>query len=250
MIQDRIDMVEEIGRSSSYGNDLMGMLLDEMKNRGSSSSSGLSMNMQMIVDECKTFLFAGYEGTSLLLTWTVMLLACNPAWQDRVRAEVNQVCHGNPPTVDHLRKLLSLNMVIRESLRLYPPFPVLNRMALEDIKLRNGLLIPKGVSIWIPILAMHHSEEIWGQDANEFNPNRFASDASAEARRHFLPFAAGPRDCPSQYYALMEAKIILAMFISKFRFTISDNYRHAPVTVITLKPKHGVQINLESLLSL
>ncbi|KAK4490572.1 hypothetical protein RD792_001255 [Penstemon davidsonii] len=239
IIQSRKDCVE-IGRSSSYGNDLLGMLLNEMQKKGSSN-----LNLQLIMDECKTFFFAGHDTTALLLTWTMMLLASNPSWQQKVRAQVKEVCGGAPPSVEQLSKLTLLNMVINESLRLYPPASLLPRMAFEDIKL-GDLHIPKGLSIWIPVLAIHHNEEIWGQDVNEFNPDRFGSKSFAPGR-HFIPFAAGPRNCVGQAFALMEAKIILAMLISKFSFTISENYRHAPVVVLTMKPKYGVQIHLKPL---
>ncbi|PSS33601.1 Cytokinin hydroxylase [Actinidia chinensis var. chinensis] len=237
IIQSRKDCVE-IGRSNSYGNDLLGMLLNEMqKKRG----NGFSLNLQLIMDECKTFFFAGHETTALLLTWTVMLLASNPEWQDKVRAEVKQVCGGGAPSIEDLSKLNLLNMVINESLRLYPPASVLPRMAFEDFQL-GDLHIPKGLSIWVPVLAIHHSEELWGKDVNEFNPDRFASKSYTPGR--FIPFAAGPRNCVGQSFAIMEAKIILAMLITRFSFTISENYRHAPVIVLTVKPKYGVQIRL------
>ncbi|KAL7101741.1 hypothetical protein ACP275_08G073800 [Erythranthe tilingii] len=242
IIQSRQDCVE-IGRSSSYGDDLLGMLLNEMQKK--KSGDGFSLNLQLIMDECKTFFFAGHETTALLLTWTVMLLATNPSWQDKVRAEVRDVCGGAPPSPDQLSKLTTLNMVINESLRLYPPASLLPRMAFEDLKL-GDLHIPKGLSIWIPVLAIHHSEEIWGKDVNEFNPDRFGSRSSGSGR-HFIPFAAGPRNCVGQAFALMEAKIILAMLISRFSFDISENYRHAPVIVLTMKPKYGVQIRLKPL---
>ncbi|XP_052195439.1 cytokinin hydroxylase [Diospyros lotus] len=243
IIQSRKDCVE-VGRSSSYGNDLLGMLLNEMQKRRENNNYGFNLNLQVIMDECKTFFFAGHETTALLLTWTIMLLATNPSWQDKVRAELNQVCNGASPSVDHLSKLTLLNMVINESLRLYPPASVLPRMAFEDFKL-GDLHIPKGLSIWIPVLAIHHSEELWGKDAKEFNPDRFASKSFTSGR--FIPFAAGPRNCVGQAFAMMEAKIILAMLISKFSFTISENYRHAPVIVLTMKPKYGVQICLNPL---
>nr|QNS30001.1 cytochrome P450 [Nothapodytes nimmoniana] len=242
IIQSRKDCVE-IGRSSSYGNDLLGLLLTEMQKKRDNNE--FSLNLQLIMDECKTFFFAGHETTALLLTWTVMLLACNPSWQEKVRNEVNQVCNGNQLSFEQLPKLTLLNMVINESLRLYPPATVLPRMAFEDIKL-GDLHIPKGLSIWIPVLAIHHSEEIWGKDANEFRPDRFGSKSYAVGR-HFLPFATGPRNCVGQSFAIMEVKIILAMLISRFRFTISESYRHAPVIVLTIKPKHGVQICLNPL---
>ncbi|KAJ7971215.1 putative Cytochrome P450 [Quillaja saponaria] len=243
IIQSRKDCME-IGRSSSYGNDLLGMLLNEMEKKNS-GNNGFSINLQLIMDECKTFFFAGHETTALLLTWTVMLLASNPTWQEKVRAEINHVCNGEPPSVDHLSKLTLLQMVINESMRLYPPATVLPRMAFEDMKL-GDLHIPKGLSIWIPVLAIHHSEELWGKDANRFNPERFASKSFTPGRG-FIPFAAGPRNCVGQGFAIMEAKIILAMLISRFRFTISENYRHAPVVVLTIKPKYGVQVCLKPL---
>ncbi|KAF8390130.1 hypothetical protein HHK36_024652 [Tetracentron sinense] len=241
IIQSRRDCVE-IGRTTSYGNDLLGMLLAETQKK---RTNGFSFNLQMLMDECKTFFFAGHETTSLLLTWTVMLLATNPSWQDKVRAEVLQVFNGRTPSVDQLSKLTLLNMVLNESLRLYPPASLLPRMAFEDINLGN-LHIPKGLSIWIPVIAIHHSEELWGKDVHEFNPERFAGKAFAPGR-HFMPFSAGPRNCVGQAFAMMEAKIILAMLISRFSFTISKNYRHAPVIVLTLKPKYGVQICLKPL---
>lgn len=106
IIQTRQDCVE-IGRSSSYGNDLLGMLLNEMqKKKQIDDDAGFSLDMQIIMDECKTFFFAGHETTALLMTWTVMLLSTNPNWQEKVRSEVRQVCgEGGNPTVDHLSKL-------------------------------------------------------------------------------------------------------------------------------------------------
>ncbi|CAO2825419.1 unnamed protein product [Amaranthus hypochondriacus] len=233
----------EMGRSESYGNDLLGILMNELQKK--TTRNGFNLNLQLIMDECKTFFFAGHETTALLLTWTVMLLASNQEWQQKLRDEIAQVCNGATPSVDHLPKLRLLSMIINESLRLYPPATLLPRMAFEDIKL-GDLLIPKGLSIWIPVLAIHHDKELWGKDANEFNPERFASKSSFISSR-FIPFGAGPRNCIGQTFAILEAKIILAMLVTKFKFTISDNYRHSPVVVLTIKPKHGVQVCLEPL---
>ncbi|KAI0524854.1 hypothetical protein KFK09_004244 [Dendrobium nobile] len=231
---------KEIGRSSSYGKGLLGMLLAETYKK-----EAFSYTLELVMDECKTFFFAGHETSALLLTWTVMLLATNPDWQEKARSEVQQICGYQPPTADQLPKLTLLQMIINESLRLYPPATLLPRMAFEDMKL-GELHIPKGLSIWIPVLAIHHDEEIWGRDAHSFNPDRFAARSFAMTR-HFLPFASGPRNCVGQAYAMMEAKVILAMLLTSFSFTISENYRHAPVNVLTLKPKHGVLVYLKPL---
>ncbi|KAF8006614.1 hypothetical protein BT93_K0808 [Corymbia citriodora subsp. variegata] len=120
IIQSRRDCVE-LGRSSSYGNDLLGMLLNEMQKKR--SGNGFSLNLQLIMDECKTFFFAGHDTTALLLTWTVMLLFSNTSWQERVREEVAQVCNGADPTVEHLSKF---TLVKREILCLLLGLPFFN----------------------------------------------------------------------------------------------------------------------------
>jgi len=106
IIQSRRDCAE-MGRSSTHGDDLLGLLLNEMdidKNNNNNNN-----NLQLIMDECKTFFFAGHETTALLLTWTTMLLADNPTWQEKVREEVREVFGRNGlPSVDQLSKLTSV----------------------------------------------------------------------------------------------------------------------------------------------
>jgi cytokinin trans-hydroxylase len=138
---------------------------------------------------------------------------------------------------------MQLQIIIHETLRLYPPATLLPRMVFEDIQLGGGLHLPRGLSVWIPVLAIHHDESVWGPDAHEFRPERFA----AGRRTAFLPFASGPRNCVGQAYALVEAKVVLAMLLAHFQFAISDDYRHAPVKVLTLRPKHGVPVHLRPL---
>ncbi|KAG8056696.1 hypothetical protein GUJ93_ZPchr0002g26697 [Zizania palustris] len=247
------EIADEGRTTATYGRGLLDMLLLEMEKKKEEEKRGggggvFSYDAQLVIDECKTFFFAGHETSALLLTWTIMLLATNPAWQEKARAEVAQVCGDEPPSADHLSKLTVLQMIIQESLRLYPPATLLPRMAFEDIHL-GDLHLPRGLSVWIPVLAIHHDESIWGADAHEFRPERFAPGrrSSAAGAGRFLPFAAGPRNCVGQTYALVEAKVVLAMLLASFRFAISDNYRHAPVNVLTLRPKHGVPVHLRPL---
>ncbi|CAD6219405.1 unnamed protein product [Miscanthus lutarioriparius] len=253
-------LTESIGRSReiadegrttlAYGRGLLAMLLAEMEKKkqggaaaGQQQEQQFSYDLQLVIDECKTFFFAGHDTSALLLTWALMLLATHPEWQDRARAEVARVCGDDPPSYDDLSKLTVLQMIIHETLRLYPPATLLPRMVFEDIRLTSGLHLPRGLSVWIPVLAIHHDESIWGPDAHEFRPERF----TAGRRPAFLPFASGPRNCVGQAYALVEAKVVLAMLLSHFRIAISDDYRHAPVNVLTLRPKHGVPVHLRPL---
>ncbi|KAL6862400.1 hypothetical protein ACP4OV_016741 [Aristida adscensionis] len=245
--------------SSACGMGLLGMLLAETEKKKKTTTAKatakagdveLGYDAQTMIDECKTFFFAGHETSALLLTWGIMLLATHPSWQDKARAEVAAVCGDGPPAADHLPRLTVLQMVINETLRLYPPATLLPRMAFEDITLGGGgggggeLRVPRGASVWIPVLAIHHDEAVWGGDAHEFRPERFAPGRARPWAGRFLPFASGPRNCVGQAYAMVEAKVVLAMLLAAFRFGISDEYRHAPVNVLTLRPRHGVPVRL------
>lgn len=96
----------EFGRSSASGRGLLEMLLDEVQKK---RDDGLSYTLKLVMDECKTFFFAGHETSALLLTWTIMLLATNPSWQEKARAEVAEVCGRRPPSPEDLPKLTSVS---------------------------------------------------------------------------------------------------------------------------------------------
>ncbi|KAL3745083.1 hypothetical protein ACJRO7_014226 [Eucalyptus globulus] len=225
------------GRSRSRPNDLLGLMIQASK-----LSDAVSVND--IVEECKGFFFAGKHSTSNMLTWTTVLLAMHPQWQVRARDEVLRVCGSRDvPTKDDLVKLKTLTMVVNESLRLYPPVVAMIRRARADAEL-NGYQIPRGTEILIPILALHHDQAIWGSDANEFNPGRFA-DGVARAAKHpgaFIPFGLGPRNCIGQNLALLQAKLALAIIIQRFSFVLAPSYRHAPTVLMLLYPQHGAPI--------
>lgn len=271
IIQERRDLVN-VGKIGSYGKDLLGLMLAESEgghcdlddvnyNNNISNANGHpninshskpKFTTQQIMDECKTFFFAGHETTAGLLTWSMLLLAANPEWQEKAREEVLDVLGesmDNLPEAETLHKLKILGMIINETLRLYPPAIVITRYALMDMKL-GDMFIPKGSSVWIPVLAIHLDQELWGEDAHQFKPQRFEQGV-ARACKHplaYMPFAFGPRNCVGQSFALMEAKIVLSMILRKFRFTLAPSYQHAPVTMLTLKPKHGAQVILQRIL--
>ncbi|KAH7431568.1 hypothetical protein KP509_08G055600 [Ceratopteris richardii] len=200
---------------------------------------------QHLMDECKTFFFTGHETTWLLLTWTFMLLASYPSWQERAREEAIIAMKNTfgLPQFDMLSKLQVLDMILLETLRLYTPATILAREAFTDIKVGN-LEIPKGLSVWVPVLAIHHDKDIWGEDANEFKPERFANGVSKSCKHPmaFMPFSFGPRNCVGQNFAMMEAKIVLSLLLSRFSFELSPSYIHAPICILTLQPKYGVPI--------
>ncbi|GLJ13568.1 hypothetical protein SUGI_0215470 [Cryptomeria japonica] len=236
-----------IENSSDYGTDLLGLMMNSNKKQGGGKlQNNMNMTIDEVIAECQTFYIAGQETTTILLTWTMVLLGMHQDWQDRARREVLEVCGKNEfPNADAVNGLKIMGMIFNESLRLYPPIVALNRQPLKPMKL-GKVSIPAGTQLQIPILAMHHDPLLWGNDVHEFNPERFSQGISKAAKHPmaFMPFSLGPRICIGQNFALLEAKVVLAMILQRFSFVISPHYIHAPVHSFSLKPKYGAQVIL------
>ncbi|KAL6602945.1 hypothetical protein ACP70R_043306 [Stipagrostis hirtigluma subsp. patula] len=222
--------------------DLLGLMI----NAGGKKAAAPAMPVEDMLEECKTFFFAGKQTTTNLLTWATVLLAMHPDWQDRARREVLDVCGGagELPSKEHLPKLRTLGMILNETLRLYPPAVATIRRATRDVTLGGHLSIPRDTELLIPIMAMHHDPRLWGPDATRFNPARFAGGA-ARAARHplaFVPFGLGPRMCIGQNLALLEAKLTLAILLQRFELKVSPNYVHAPTVLMLLYPQYGAPV--------
>uniref|UniRef100_A0A0E0MZI5 Cytochrome P450 n=1 Tax=Oryza rufipogon TaxID=4529 RepID=A0A0E0MZI5_ORYRU len=232
--------------------DLLGLLLqsnmDYYSDEDGKSSKG--MTVEEIIDECKLFYFAGMETTAVLLTWTMVALSMHPEWQDRAREEILQVFGRNKPDINGVSRLKVVTMVLHEVLRLYPPVVMMNRRTYKEIEL-GGVRYPAGVMLSLPVLFIHRDAAAWGHDAGEFDPGRFAEGVARACKDPgagaFFPFSWGPRICIGQNFALLEAKVALGMILQRFAFELSPAYAHAPYTVLTLHPQHGVPVRLRRL---
>ncbi|ERM97997.1 hypothetical protein AMTR_s00117p00139870, partial [Amborella trichopoda] len=244
------DMVQKREKAIKSGatnyHDLLGLLLESNNTNDNKSK----MTLDDVIEECKLFYFAGHETTSMLLTWTMVVLSTHPTWQQRAREEVMQIMGSttDPPTLDQVAHLKIVTMILYEVLRLYPPVVFLIRQTYKRVTL-GGLDFPAGVRLLLPILMIHHDREIWGDDADEFRPERFLEGVSKAAKHPlaFFPFGWGPRICIGQNFALIEAKMALAMILQHFSFHLSPSYTHAPYAQLTIHPQFGAPIILEKL---
>lgn len=139
-------------------------------------------------------------------------------------------------------------MILNECLRLYPPIVATIRRAKADVEL-GGCKILNGTELLIPIIAVHHDQTLWGNDANEFNPTRF-SDGVARASKHpvsFIPFGLGVRQCVGQNLAILQAKLTLAIMLQRCSFRLAPHYQHAPTVLMLLYPQYGAPIIFQPL---
>ncbi|XP_050208248.1 cytochrome P450 72A397-like [Mercurialis annua] len=223
--------------------DLLSLLLHSNLNETNQNKNG-GMSREDVIEECKLFYFAGHETTASLLVWTMIVLSMHQNWQDKARNEVLQVFGKNKPTFDDLNYLKIVNMVLLEVLRLYPPTSLV-RSIHKNTKIGEYSL-PKGVTLKVPLHLVQRGQELWGDNAVEFNPDRF-SDGISNDQLSLFSFGWGPRICIGQNVAMLEAKLALALILQRFSFHLSPTYKHVPTVVITLQPKFGAQIILQKI---
>ncbi|MCO5563174.1 hypothetical protein L7F22_016811 [Adiantum nelumboides] len=238
--------------ADSYGEDLLGRIL-------AANSSMLAnervLTIKDIIDECRTFFFAGHDTTANLLTWAAMLMAAYPDWQERAREEVLGM-HGFGGHVNAHSKLKILEMILLETLRLYPPVPQLisrTRAATHGNGAQEAMdkriIVPPGVRLTVLCGVVHRDKELWGDDADDFYPERFANGIARACKgmHGFMAFGFGPHICIGQTFAMLEAKLVLASVLQRFNFRLSPTYQHAPHLQATLSPQHGMPLLIRPL---
>jgi cytochrome P450 len=220
------------------GDDLLARLA-----RAQDPETGAPMSEKQLLDNLLTFLAAGHETTAKALTWALYLLARAPEWQGRIRSEVRAVAGAGPVSSDHLDNLVVTRAILEETMRLYPPAPIMTRQAAAAAEL-GTTVIPGGALIAIPIYAVHRHRRLW-VDPDRFDPDRFAPERRGKIpRTQFMPFGFGPRTCIGASFAMMEGVAILATLVRGADFEWDGRHLPEPVSRVTLRPKGGMPLRV------
>jgi cytochrome P450 len=225
-------------KRAQHGDDLMHRLM-----AARDPDTGQPMNEQQLIDNLLTFYLAGHETTAKALTWTLYLLAQSPDWTGALKEEIARITGGQAVTAEHIDRLVLTQQVIKESMRLFPPVPVMSRQAVAATTL-GPHAIEAGTSAVIPIFALQRHRARW-DNPDTFDPARFAPEREAKISRYqYMPFGAGPRICIGMAFAMIEATAMLATMLQSARFGTVPGRAPMPVARVTLVPKGGMPLSI------
>lgn len=228
------------GRLSGGETSMIRLLLEARD-----SETGDFLDDAALRNEAAVIFMAGHETTANSLAWTWYLLSQAPEVEERLHAELAQVLAGRPPTLDDVARLTYTRAVFEETIRLYPPVPLLARQASRDETIR-GRPVPSGSLVMVVPWLLHRQRRYWGKP-DHFIPERFLPENAEYRVRHaYVPFSVGPRICAGAAFGLTEAVLCIAMLAQRARLHLAPDAAVAPVCRLTLRPGDDLRMFVES----
>ncbi|HXM36088.1 MAG TPA: cytochrome P450 [Pyrinomonadaceae bacterium] len=232
-------LIEERRVSGRDRGDLLSMLLLAQDLEG----DGGGMTDEQLRDEAMTIFLAGHETTANALTWTWYLLSQNPEAETALHNELDAVLGSRLPEFADVARLRYTEMVLAESMRLYPPAWAIGRMSLADCEI-GGYFVPKGSLVLMSQYVMHRDQRYF-PDPLRFDPERWTEERrGSRPQFSYFPFGGGPRRCIGESFAWMEGVLLLATLAQQWQMRLAPNQVVALRPVITLRPKHGMRMSL------
>ena len=231
-----IDYIEERRKSQDKGFDILQLILDTPY-----KDTGELMDDETVKVEILQLLVAGNETSTTAATWTFYQLSKYPEHVRKIRAEIEEVFGDGEVSYAKLHDLKYLINVLDESMRNYPPFWMIDRVALADDEF-NGVKIPAGTTVVPYIYGVHHNETVW-PNPEVFDPSRF------DLKQHpfaFIPFGGGPRVCIGQNMALMQILLVLATIIRKYDFQVVNQQEIGIKSMMLLRPDGPIPMEFKS----
>ncbi len=222
-------------RHQAPGHDLLQTLMDARY------SDGEGMSDELVLSESMQLLVAGHETSSNALSWLLYLLSSRPDCLEKVRQEFDTVLGDAPLSFGDVSRFEFATQVIQEALRLYPPFWMIDRMAVADDRV-GDLEIPRGSTVIVFVYGAHHAQRYW-EDPERFDPARFAkANEKLQTPFTYLPFGAGPRGCIGGNYAMLQVLMILSVLLRKYDFELPPGQTIEARPMVILRPKNGIRM--------
>jgi cytochrome P450 len=232
-------LIERRRRESEEHADYVAMLM-----AARDKDSGAPMGERQLIDEILTLVVAGHETTASGLNWTWYLLSQHPEVEARLHAELDAAGDEPAPGLERMERLAYTQQVVNEALRLYPPGWLLSRRTVRPDVL-SGYEIPAGANVLLPLYLLHRHPRYW-HDPDRFLPERFAPEHEAERPRFaYMPFAAGPRHCIGETFALYEMLLHLYRIARHFRLVHVPDRPIELEAQINLRTRHPLHMRLE-----
>ncbi|MEH7297437.1 MULTISPECIES: bifunctional cytochrome P450/NADPH--P450 reductase [Bacillus] len=224
------DIIQERKKQDKTGNDLLSLMLHAKDPETGERLSDENIRYQII-----TFLIAGHETTSGLLSFAIYFLLKNPDKLKKAVQEADDVLQGGLPTFKQVQKLSYTRMVLNEALRLWPTAPTFSLYAKEDTVIGGKYPIKKNQSVNVLLPKLHRDQAVWGEDAEEFKPERFMHPEKIP-QHAYKPFGNGQRACIGMQFALHEATMVLAMVLHNLELIDHTSYELDLKESLTIKP--------------
>jgi cytochrome P450 len=232
-----LPIVRAARRRGSEGNDLVSMLLRARDEHGK------GLDDQQVRDGLVAMFVAGTETTATALTWLWTILDAHPEVAARLYAEIDHVLRGEPPRRAHLPELRYTKMVLQELLRIYSVGWIIPRTAATDDVI-DGVSIKRGATVIVSPYLTHRLASVWDRPS-AFDPERFSNERSKGRHRFaYIAFGAGPHQCVGSVFFTIEAQLIVAALLSRFRITLRHTSPIEPQLGLTLRPRERVNIVL------
>jgi cytochrome P450 len=242
-IRDLKKIIDGIIRERRAPHQPPGDLLDTLLH--ARDAEGHPMNDPQLHDEVMTLFLAGHETTAIALSWTCYLLAQHPQVEAKIVEELNAALGDREPIPEDLPRLRYTEMVLKESMRLYPPVWRIARKAVADCEI-GGYRVTSGTNIFI-FQSLTQRDPRFFTNPDAFDPERWREDPVRSGkipRFAYFPFGGGPRVCVGAAFAMLEATLLLAMIEQKFHLDLVPGHLVKPVPSVTLRPERGIRVTL------
>lgn len=195
----------------------------------------------------KLILLKGHDTTAAGISWALYVLGLYPDVQQQVFEELEVIFNGSdrPATLEDLNEMKYLERVIKETMRLYPPVPMVGRLMSEDVQL-DEYTVPKGTTITIGVYYLHRDPRFY-PDPEKFDPDRFLPENTVSRHPYaYLPFSAGPRNCVGQKFAMYEEKSMLSSIVRNYKISsVEQRDEINLIAELILRTQNGINVKLE-----